>query len=68
MTKLIPKKILSLPVEEFGKIYNSANDDEKTVIARLAKIEANEFISEARSFINEVKSQIRLEQMHEVAV
>ena len=68
MTKLMPKRILSVPVEEFKKIYNSANEDEKTAIARIAKIESNEFISEARSFIKEIKSQIRLEQMNEVAV
>ena len=61
-------KILWLPQDVFEMLYNTANEEEKDVIARLAKIEANEFISEARAFINEVKSQIRLEQMKEVAV
>ena len=63
--KLKLRELQSLPVEELGKLYDNASDDDKTEIIRLVKKNANEFILDTKSIIREINSEIRQSKLQE---
>ena len=63
--KLKLKELQSLPVEELGKLYNNANNDDKAEIVRLVKKNAAEFISDAKSTIKEISLEIQHSKLPE---
>ena len=63
--KLKLKELQSLPVEELGKLYNNANDDDKKEIIHLVKKNASDFISDAKSTIKEINLEIQHSKLHE---
>ena len=64
--KLKLKELQSLPIEELGKLYDNANNDDRAEIVRLVNKNANEFISDARSTIREINSEIQNSKFYEV--